>query len=340
VVIGAVLAALAAATVLALSITWMISRPLERAVRVLESVAGGDFTVRLDVDSRDEVGRMAAALNQAIQSMSKALNEVSGAANQTAAASRHMSGASESMSTGAQQQASSLEETAAALEEITGTLKQTAENARKASGLAVGSRSVAEKGGKVVASAVQAMEEINAASRKIVDIIATIDAIAFQTNILALNAAVEAARAGDHGRGFAVVAAEVRNLAQRSATSAREIKGLIQDSVAKVGTGSALVNQSGATLAEIVTSAKQVTDIVAEIAAASREQSLGVDQVNRAVAQMEQVTQGNAAQTEEISSAAESLAAQSVHLLALVGRFRLGSAASPPQARLASEPLA
>jgi len=328
VVIGAVLAALAAATVLAISITRMISQPLERAVRVLESVAEGDFTVRLDADSRDEVGRMAAALNQAIESMSKALNEVSSAANQTADASRQMSGASESMSTGAQQQASSLEETAAALEEITGTLKHTAENARKASGLAVGSRSVAEKGGKIVASAVQAMDEINAASKKIVDIIGTIDAIAFQTNILALNAAVEAARAGQQGLGFAVVAAEVRNLAQRSATSAREIKRLIQDSVAKVGAGSALVNQSGATLAEIVTSTNQVTVIVAEIAAASSEQSTGVDQVNRAISQMEQVTQSNAAQTEEISSTAESLAAQSVHLQTLVGRFRLGAPAS------------
>jgi methyl-accepting chemotaxis protein len=325
VVIGAVLAALAAATVLALSITRMIARPLGRAVQVLEAVAEGDFTTSLDVEGRDEVGRMAAALNRAIESMSMALNEVSEAANQTAEASRQMSGASESMSTGAQEQASSLEETAAALEEITGTLKKTAENASKASELAVGSRDVAEKGGKVVAAAVQAMDEINTASRKIVDIIGTIDAIAFQTNLLALNAAVEAARAGQHGHGFAVVAAEVRSLAQRSATSAREIKALIRDSVAKVQTGSALVNQSGATLAEIVTSAKQVTDIVAEIAAASREQSIGVDQVNGAISQMEQVTQGNAAQTEEISSASESLAAQSVHLQMLVGRFNLGS---------------
>ena len=198
-VIGAVLAALVAATLLALSITRMISRPLSRAVQVLESVAEGDFTAGLELESRDETGRMAAALNRAIESVSGALNEVSEAANQTAEASRQMSGASESMSTGAQEQASSLEETAAALEQITGTLKKTAENARRASELAVGSRSVAEKGGKVVAAAVQAMDEINAASKKIVDIIGVIDGIAFQTNLLALNAAVEAARAGRAG---------------------------------------------------------------------------------------------------------------------------------------------
>jgi methyl-accepting chemotaxis protein len=322
-VIGAILAALIAATALALFITRMIARPLGRAVQVLEAVAGGDFTPRLDVTDRDEIGRMAAALNQALESVSEALLEVSAAADRTAIASRQMSGAAQHMSTGAQEQASSLEETAASLEEITGTLKATADNATQASKLAVGSRSVAEKGGSVVATTVDAMGKINAASKKIVDIIATIDAIAFQTNLLALNAAVEAARAGEHGHGFAVVASEVRNLAQRSATAAKEIKDLIQDSVAKVETGTALVNQSGETLSEIIKSAKQVTDIVAEIAAASKEQSTGVDQVNRAVSQMEQVTQSNAAQTEEISSTAEALAAQAGELQVLIGRFRV-----------------
>jgi len=321
--IGAILAALIAATALALYITRMIALPLGRAVRVLEAVAEGDFTRRLEVSDRDEIGRMALALNQALESVSEALLEVGAAADRTAAASRQMSGAAEHMSTGSQEQASSLEETAASLEEITGTLKATADNATQASKLAVGSRTVAERGGSVVASTVDAMGKINTASKKIVDIIGTIDAIAFQTNLLALNAAVEAARAGEHGHGFAVVAAEVRNLAQRSATAAKEIKDLIQDSVAKVEAGTALVNQSGETLAEIIKSAKHVNDIVAEIAAASKEQSTGVDQVNRAVAQMEQVTQSNAAQTEEISSTAEALAAQAGELQALIARFRI-----------------
>lgn len=343
VVLGAVLAALAAAIVLGVLITRMISRPLGRAVRVLEAVAEGDLTARLDVQSRDEVGRMSMALNQAIESMSKALHEVSDAANRTAEASRQMSGASESMTTGAQSQASSLEETAAALEEITGTLKQTAENASKASGLAADSRSVAEKGGKVVASAVQAMGEINTASNKIVDIIATINAITFQTNLLALNAAVEAAHAGQQGHGFAVVASEVRNLGRRAADAAKEIKELIQDTVAKVETGSALVNQSGETLTEIVRSASHVTEIVAEIASGTKEQSSGVEQVNRAVVQMEQVTQNTVAQTEAISSTADALAAQAAQLQVLVGRFKLGElnqAAEPQEQTDASADIA
>ena len=182
---------------------------------------------------------------------------------------------------------------------------------------------MAEKGGEVVTRAIQGMNEINAASRKIADIITAIDEIAFQTNLLALNAAVEAARAGEQGRGFAVVAGEVRNLAQRSAAAAKEIKGLIQDSVAKVENGAKLVNQSGETLGEIVTSVKRVTDIVSEIAAASREQAGGIDQVNKAVTQMDQVTQGNASQTEELSGTAESLSGQADHLQQLVAQFHL-----------------
>ena len=301
-----------------------ITRPLKQTVAVLEALALGDFTGRLDVHGKDEVGQMAAALNQAVDGMQDALHEVRRAADQAASASQQLSAAAEQLSSGAQEQASSLEETAASLEQITGTVKQNADNARHANQLAVGSHDVAEKGGRVVAEAVDAMSEINTSSKKIADIITTIDEIAFQTNLLALNAAVEAARAGEQGRGFAVVAAEVRNLAQRSASAAKEIKGLIQDSVAKVDGGSKLVNKSGETLSEIVSSVKRVTDIIAEIAAASGEQTTGIDQVNKAVTQMDQVTQSNAAQTEELSSTAQSLAAQAQQLQALVARFKLG----------------
>ena len=228
-------------------------------------------------------------------------------------------------------------------EEITGTVKQNADKAKQANQLAVGSRDVAEKGGQVVVQAVRSMTEINLSSKKIADIITTIDEIAFQTNLLALNAAVEAARAGEQGRGFAVVVSEVRNLAQRSATAAKEIKGLIQDSVQKVEAGSALVNKSGETLNEIVSSVKRVTDIIAEIAAASQEQTTGIDQVNRAVTQMDQVTQANAAQTEELSSTAQSLAAQAEELQAVVGRFKLaagGQEESTPAGGAAPRPAA
>jgi methyl-accepting chemotaxis protein len=191
---------------------------------------------------------------------------------------------------------------------------------------------VAERGGQVVTSAIGAMGEITKSSKKIADIITTIDEIAFQTNLLALNAAVEAARAGEQGRGFAVVAAEVRNLAQRSATAAKEIKALIQDSVGKVESGSELVTKSGQTLKEIVSSVKRVTDIIGEIAAASQEQSSGIDQVNRAVTQMDQVVQANATETEELSSTAQSLTAQSQQLQSLVARFKLGDEGSRREA--------
>jgi methyl-accepting chemotaxis protein len=332
VVVGVVAAAIAAAVVFGLFITRMIAGPLAHAVRVLERVAARDFTERLDVVSRDEIGRMAMALNQALQSVSEALLDVSEAAYQTATASRQVSATAENMSTGLQEQASSLEETAASLEEITATVKHTADNARQAAQFAVGSRTVAQKGGEVVTATVDAMGQINTSSKAIGEIITTIDEIAFQTNLLALNAAVEAARAGEQGRGFAVVASEVRGLAQRSATAAKEIKGLIQHSVEKMEAGSRLVNQSGAALTEIVTSAKQVTDIVAEIAAASQEESTGLDQVNRAVTQMGELTQNNSAQTEELSSTAHALAEQASDLHALVERFKLDRRRGAPTA--------
>jgi methyl-accepting chemotaxis protein len=321
--LGIVFGGVIAGTILAFAIGRVVSRPLAKSVEVLGFVAKGDFTQTLDVNTKDEVGQMAQALNQAVGGVRDALNEVRIVSEGLASASQQLSAASQEISSGAQEQASNLEETASSLEEITSTVKQNADNAQQANQLASRSREVAEKGGQVVHNAVAGMGEINKASKQIADIITAIDEIAFQTNLLALNAAVEAARAGEQGRGFAVVAGEVRNLAQRSAGAAKEIKGLIQDSVRKVEAGSDLVNQSGETLQEIVTSVKRVTDIVGEIAAASREQSTGIDQVSKAVAQMDQVTQTNASQTEELSGTAESLAGQAHQLQELVARFKL-----------------
>ena len=301
-----------------------VSVPLRRAVGVLETVAKGDFSERPDVTSKDEVGEMATALNTAIASVQRALTEVRGVALDVATASSQLSSAADAISSGAQEQASGLEETAASLEEVSATVKQNAGNAGQAAQLAEASRGIAEKGGAVVQAAIDAMTGITASSKHIAEITTTIDEIAFQTNILALNAAVEAARAGEQGRGFAVVAAEVRDLAQRSAASAKEIKRLIQDSVETVEAGARHVTSAGATLGEIVTSVKRVTDMVSEIAAASREQDTGIDQVNQAVIQMDRVTQSNAAQTEELSATARGLAGQSEQLQVLVSRFHLG----------------
>jgi methyl-accepting chemotaxis protein len=313
--------------------------PLRKAVLVLNDVATGDFTRELVLDTKDEVGQMATALNAAVTSVRNALNGVRAVADSVASASQQLSSAADEISSGAEEQAASLEETAASLEEITSTVKQNGDNAQQASRLAAGSRDVAEKGGRIVRSAVDAMGEITSSSKKIADIITTIDEIAFQTNLLALNAAVEAARAGEQGRGFAVVATEVRNLAQRSAAASKEIKGLIGDSVRKVEVGSEHVNQSGTTLSEIMGSVKRVTDIIAEIAAASREQNTGLDQVNKAVSQLDQVTQTNAAQTEELSATAEALSEQAAELQALVAKFRTGvvssTQAKPPAAATA-----
>jgi methyl-accepting chemotaxis protein len=222
-----------------------------------------------------------------------------------------------------EQQASSLEETASSMEELTSTVKQNAENARQANVLAVSASEVAGKGGAVVSEVVETMGAINESAKKIVDIIAVIDGIAFQTNILALNAAVEAARAGEQGRGFAVVATEVRNLAQRSAAAAKEIKSLIDNSVEKVQVGSMLVDQAGKTMAEIVESVSRVTDIMSEISAASQEQTSGIEQVNMAITQMDQVTQQNAALVEEASAAAQSMRDEADGLASVVSAFRV-----------------
>lgn len=254
-------------------------------------------------------------------SVLKLIKQLSAIAESVSTASRQLAMASEELSNGAQQQASSLEETAASLEEITSTVQQNADNAQQANQLSGGSRTLAEKGAEVTDRAVEGMTEIDSSSKKISAIINTVNEIAFQTNLLALNAAVEAARAGEQGRGFAVVASEVRSLAQRSANAAKDIKGLIEDSVSKIEVGSGLVTQSGDTLKEIVTSVKRVTDIVSEIAAASSEQATGIEQVNIAVSRMDQVTQSNASQTEELSGTAESLAAQARQLQEVVDQF-------------------
>ena len=330
-IIGVVLALLLSiglGVLVTITIVRGIVRPLAQAVEALERVADGDLTATLDVDSKDEVGQMAGALNQAVQKLAETLQEVTESAANANASSQQLAAASEAIASGAQEQAASLEETSASLEQITAAVRQSANNAHQASQLAASSKDSALQGQEVVSKAISAMSDINVASAKISDIISTIDEIAFQTNLLAVNAAVEAARAGEEGRGFAVVASEVRSLAQRSALAAKEIKGLIQDTLRKVQAGSALVNRSGETLQGIVGSVKRVTDIVSEIAAASGEQSSGIEQVNSAMTQMDQVTQSNSAQTEELSATAQSLSEQASHLMELVSLFTLNLAAT------------
>jgi methyl-accepting chemotaxis protein len=330
--------ALAFATFTTLLLQKQISVPLGQAVKALRQVADGNLTATLAVDSGDEVGQMAAALNDALAKLRTTLHDVAANAAEASVSSQELAAAANAIAGGAQRQAASLEETSASLEQITATVRQSADNARQASQVAAGSRDSAERGREVVAAAVTAMGEINTASAKISDIISTIDEIAFQTNLLAVNAAVEAARAGEEGRGFAVVATEVRTLALRSAGAAKEIKTLIQDSLRKVEKGTELVNRSGETLRSIVGSVKAVTDIVSEIAAAAAEQSTGVEQVNLAMTQMDQVTQSNAAQTEQLSSTAQGMSAQSLRLKELVATFVLGnegthSRVAPPPSR-------
>jgi methyl-accepting chemotaxis protein len=323
--IGALSAAFA--TLIGWFATRSIVVPLQQALRVAQTVASGDLNSEIEVSATDETGTLLTALKAMNDSLKNIVGQVRSGTDMIASASTQIASGNLELSARTEQQASSLEETAASMEELTSTVKQNADNARQANQLAVSASEVAVKGGAVVARVVETMSSINDSSRKIVDIIGVIDGIAFQTNILALNAAVEAARAGEQGRGFAVVAAEVRNLAQRSAGAAKEIKGLIDDSVDKVALGSTLVNNAGATMDEVVASVKRVTDIMAEISAAGREQELGIAQINQAVIEMDTVTQQNAALVEEAAAAAESLQVQAGTLVDVVSVFKLDAVA-------------
>jgi methyl-accepting chemotaxis protein len=308
--------------------------------RLVKSANDGDLTRSMDLDGKPGLTvSIGTGVNSLVANMADVVSQVKTMAGQVHLGAEEISKGNTNLSQRTEEQASSLEETASSMEEMTSTVKQTADNAGQANQLAMAARQQAEKGGAVVSTAVTAMHAINAASKKIADIIGVIDEIAFQTNLLALNAAVEAARAGEQGRGFAVVATEVRNLAGRSATAAKEIKALIQDSVSKVDEGSRLVDQSGKTLEEIVTAVKKVTDIVAEIAAASREQSIGIEQVNKAVMQMDSGTQQNAALVEEAAAASQAIVEQVVVLNALMSHYRTkdSGASSAPLAKAATK---
>jgi len=309
---------------------------------MLAAVVAGDLGSRIDLSGKSGFFEaMSRGVNQLADNMAEVVSRVKRVAAEVHRGADEISAGNANLSQRTEEQSSSLEETASSMEEMTTTVKQNADNAAQANQLALAARDQAEKGGTVVSQAVSAMSGINEASKKIADIIGVIDDIAFQTNLLALNAAVEAARAGEQGRGFAVVASEVRSLAGRSATAAKEIKELIQDSVRKVEDGSVLVTQSGQTLEKIVASVKKVSDIVAEIAAASREQSSGIEQVNRAVMQMDELTQQNAALVEEATAASQAMAEQVRGLNEMLARFQVGMAdIASPVAPVAAAPKA
>ncbi len=343
-------AALGAAALLACGLGWAITRsitlPLRQTVAATNQIAGGDLTGQISFEGRDETADVQSALLRMREAMRKLVGEVRAGSDSIGTASAQIASGNQDLSSRTEQTSSSLQQAASSLEELTGTVGQTADSARTANQLAASASQAAERGGVVVSQVVSTMEDINASSRRIADIIGTIDGIAFQTNILALNAAVEAARAGEQGRGFAVVAGEVRSLAQRSAEAAREIKTLIQASVEKVETGTRLVQDAGAAMGDIVGGVQRVTDVIGEISAATSEQSSGLRQVNEAVAGLDQMTQQNAALVEESAAAAESLAEQSRKLSGVVSSFRLAPqfdkampAPRPPAAKPAA-PLA
>jgi methyl-accepting chemotaxis protein len=321
------LALLAGAIVLGMALSLWIARifsaPLAKTMALLNDVAQGDFTKRLDVDSHDEVGRMAEALNRAVASVRQTLSEVADASQSVGAASQELATATQKIASGVQQQSASLDQTSASLEELTATVQSNTENAHRATEIASACSRAAEAGNDQVSAAVAAMSDINEASSKIASIVSTIDEMAFKTNLLAVNAAIEAARAAEHGRGFAVVSSEIRTLAQSSAKSAREINTLVIDSSEKAENGSELVNRSGATLRDTIASIKNVSQVVDEIAIASREQLTGIQQVSTAMTQIDHAMQSNFAQTAELSKTAATLAEEAGKLRQLVARFAI-----------------
>jgi methyl-accepting chemotaxis protein len=316
---------LGVALILVSSIALMraILRPLNHAQRCFNAVAKGDLSTPIRVEREDEMGKLLQGLADMQRQLAGTVRSVRDSSASIASATSEIASGNLNLSSRTEEQAGSLEETASSIEQLTATVRHNADNARQANQLAISASEVAARGGRIVSEVVQTMGSINDSSKRIVDIIAVIDGIAFQTNILALNAAVEAARAGEQGRGFAVVAGEVRNLAHRSAAAAKEIKELITASSATVDAGAALVDRAGATMSEVVSSVARVTDIMAEIMAASEEQSAGIQQINGAIVQMDQATQQNAALVEEAAAAADSLQDQARALAQLVDSFRL-----------------
>jgi methyl-accepting chemotaxis protein-2 (aspartate sensor receptor) len=322
VVAGGLLILLSAAVSQAL-IGKIVVRPIQRAVETSKAIARGDLTERIAVTSQDELGDLATSINGISTDLANVVRNVRHSAETVATASSEIANGNTDLSARTESQASALEETASSMEQLSATVRQNADSAIEANKLAQSASAVAAKGGEVVSRVVDTMKEINDSSKKIADIISVIDGIAFQTNILALNAAVEAARAGEQGRGFAVVASEVRSLAGRSSQAAKEITALISASVERVEQGSALVNQAGNTMGEVVSSIRRVTDIMGEISSASAEQSAGVSQVGEAVNQMDQVTQQNAALVEEMAAAASNLSGEARELVQAVAVFKL-----------------
>jgi len=310
------------------SIMSEFERAVDESLRIAQGLEQGDLTIEVEGEWKGRLNDLTEALTGTLTSLSTTMRDINESAANVGTAASEISEGNVDLSQRTEQQASSLEETASSMEELTSTVRQNSDNARQANQLASSSREQAEKGGSVIKEAIDAMSAISASSKKVTDIIGVIDEIAFQTNLLALNAAVEAARAGEQGRGFAVVASEVRNLAQRSASAAKEIKELINDSGEKVKEGSMLVDESGRTLEEIVASSKKVGDIISEIAAAGAEQSQGIEQVNKAVTQMDEMTQQNAALVEEAAAASESLDDQAKSMQRLMEFFNVGEEAA------------